>query len=60
MKKKIVSFDITALASATALFLLPPSDSLKLASIVIRNYVKNAKMAIFRCEKMHVRFKLET
>jgi hypothetical protein len=39
---------------------LKSTDSLKLASIAIRNYVKMPKMPIFRHSKMHVRIKLET
>jgi hypothetical protein len=36
------------------------TNSIKLASIVIRNYVKMPKMPIFRHRKMHVRIELET
>ena len=36
------------------------TNSIKLASIVIRNYVKMPKMTIFRHRKMHVRIELET
>jgi hypothetical protein len=36
------------------------TDSIKLARIVIRNYVKMPKMTIFRHQKMHVRIELET
>jgi hypothetical protein len=39
---------------------LKSTDSLKLASIVIQNYVKMPKMPIFRHSKMHVKIELET
>jgi hypothetical protein len=56
----------TALASATAKFYssqltaLKSTNTKKLASIVIGNYVKKPKMTIFRHRKMHVRIELET